>query len=157
MTEEPSLTRRDRLLTLTKHVRVEMPTIGSHISEAYAEAYPYLESKGVAPAGPPFVIYTEQPSAQHPFAVDICAPVGGGVDPPQGWSIEELPASEFASLLHLGPYENLGASYAVLQDWIGAHHLVVTGPPREVYLSPPETPPQEIRTVVEFPVTVEST
>ena len=156
MTAEPSLLKRDQLLTLTKHVQVEMLTIGAQISRAYAEAYPYLESQHVAPAGPPFVIYPEQPTAQGPFAVDICAPVRGKVEAPRGWSVEELPAGDFASLVHVGPYDSLGEAYAALRRWIDEKHLVVVGAPREVYLSPPDTAPEEIRTVVEFPVSVTS-
>ena len=152
MTEEPSLSQRDQLLTLTKHVRVEMTTIGAQISRAYAEAYPSLESVHVVPAGPPFVIYPEEPTAEGQFAVDICAPVRGEIAPPRGWSLEQLPAGEFASIVHVGPYDSLGAAYAALHGWIDEHHLVVTGAPREVYLSPPDTAPGEIRTVVEFPV-----
>jgi effector-binding domain-containing protein len=37
--------------------------------------------------------------------------------------------------------------------WIGTHDLSVAGPPREVYLSPPDTPPDKIRTIVELHVT----
>lgn len=106
----------------------------------------------MAPAGPPFVIYTEQPTEERPFAVDICAPVSKSLGPPTGWSVEQLPAGRFASLVHVRPYDTMGLAYATLRSWIGDHQMVVAGPPREIYLSPPETPADEIRTVVEFPV-----
>ena len=152
MSQEPMLAAHDQLLTLTKHARVEMMTIGAVISRAYAEAYPYLDSRGVAAAGPPFVIYLEEPTAQGAFAVDICAPVGESVEPPPGWSVEQLPGGRFASILHVGPYDRVGAAYGTLRAWIDEHGMVVSGAPREVYLSPPGTAAAETRTVVEFPV-----
>jgi effector-binding domain-containing protein len=74
------------------------------------------------------------------------------VDPPAGWQTRRLAAGMFATLLHVGPYDTLASAYDDLVAWIGAHDLAVAGPPREVYLSPPDTPPDQIRTIVEFPV-----
>ena len=36
--------------------------------------------------------------------------------------------------------------------WPAEHGYAIAGPPREVYLSEPETPPEQIRTIVELPV-----
>ena len=44
------------------------------------------------------------------------------------------------------------AACDTLTAWIGARDLAIAGPPREVYLSEPETPPEQVRTIVEFPV-----
>jgi len=85
-------------------------------------------------------------------SMEICAPVARTTDPPAGWQMQELPASTFVTLLHVGPYDTIGAAYDSLTAWIGAHDLAIAGPPREVYLSEPETPPEQIRTILEFPV-----
>ncbi len=63
-----------------------------------------------------------------------------------------MPAGSFASLLHVGPYDTLGVAYETLTRWVHAHELITAGPPREVYLSEPGTPPAELNTVIEFPV-----
>jgi effector-binding domain-containing protein len=52
----------------------------------------------------------------------------------------------------VGPYDTIGSSYAELLAWPGEHGYAMAGPPREVYLSEPETPPEQIRTIVELPV-----
>ena len=90
--------------------------------------------------------------ADEPFDIEVCAPVAHAVDPPSGWQAQELPVGSFVTLLHVGPYDTVAGAYATLTGWIGTHDLAVAGPPREVYLSPPDTPPSQIRTIIEFPV-----
>jgi effector-binding domain-containing protein len=60
----------------------------------------------------------------------------------------------FASTLHVGPYDTLGQAYDGLDAWLADHGYAKAGPPREVYLSEPSTPPAATRTVIEVPVTV---
>ena len=74
-----------------------------------------------------------------------------GFIPPAGWQAQQLPAGTFATLLHVGPYDTVAGTYDAVVAWIGDHDLAVAGPPREVYLSPPDTPPEQIRTIIEFP------
>ena len=92
------------------------------------------------------------PDGDEPFDVEVCAPVAGPVEAPAGWALQERPAGRFATLMHVGPYDTIGGAYDELTGWIGAHGLVVAGPPREVYLSEPSTPPAQTRTIIEFPV-----
>jgi effector-binding domain-containing protein len=92
------------------------------------------------------------PDVDDPVEVEICAPIARAIDPPAGWRVQELPAGTFATLVHVGPYDSLGTAYETLTEWIGAHELVVAGPPREVYFSEPGTPPEQVKTIIEFPV-----
>jgi effector-binding domain-containing protein len=119
---------------------------------AFGEVYAHLGARRIEGDGPPFVIYHEVPVADDPFDIEVCAPVARAVDPPAGWRTHRLPAGMFATLLHIGAYDTVASAYSAAVDWIEAHDLAVAGPPREVYLSPPETPPEQIRTIVEFPV-----
>jgi effector-binding domain-containing protein len=52
----------------------------------------------------------------------------------------------------VGPYDTVGAAHGTMDAWLGAHGYVAVGPPREVYLSEPGTPPAEVRTVIEVRV-----
>jgi effector-binding domain-containing protein len=153
MEHEVRLAERPSLLVMSKRVSVRVPEIGGVLGAALGEVYGYLGARGVAPAGPPFVIYHGMPEEDRPFDMEMCAPIGRAVDPPAGWQAQELPAGTFASLLHVGPYDGVGAAYDALGSWIGSNGMIVAGPPREVYLSEPDTPPGQIRTIVEFPVT----
>jgi AraC family transcriptional regulator len=153
MQSDVKIRERDRDIVLTKRVEVRVSEIGPVIASSFAEVYAYLAKHGVRPTEPPFVIYLGIPGLTDvPFGIEICAPIGQAIDPPEGWTLLELAAGTFASIVHVGPYDSIGAAYDEIEAWIGEHELVIAGPPREVYLSDAETPRAEIRTVVEFPV-----
>jgi effector-binding domain-containing protein len=152
MEREAKVGRREATLVISRRRPVRLSEIGSVLEAAFGEVYGHLGAHGGRPEGPPFVIYHGMPTADEPFEVEICAPVAGPTDAPMGWGLQELPAGLFATLLHVGPYDTVGAAYDTLTEWIGTHDLAVMGPPREVYLSEGDTPPEQVRTIIEFPV-----
>jgi effector-binding domain-containing protein len=152
MRREVKVGRREAALVVAKRLPVTLPEIGGAISGSFGEVYGHLGRIGGVPEGPPFVIYHGTPASGEPFDIEICAPVPVAVEPPAGWQLVELPAGTFATLLHVGPYDTIGTAYAEIMAWPGEHGYAIAGPPREVYLSDPETPPEQIRTIVELPV-----
>lgn len=152
MAHEVKVGRREAALVVTKRVPVTLAEIGGVIGGTFAEIYGDLGRRGAVVEGPPFVIYHGSPASGEPFDIEICAPVPVPVEPPAGWQLQELPAGLFATLLHVGPYDTIGDAYATITAWIGEHGFVAAGPPREVYLSEPTVPPEQIRTIVELPV-----
>lgn len=152
MEREVTVRERSAALVVSKRFPVRLSEIGVALGMAFGEVYGHLGARRVEGDGPPFVIYHGMPMADEPFDIEVCAPVANAVDPPPGWQVQELPAGTFVSLLHVGPYETVASAYSTLTGWIGDHDLAVAGPPREVYLNPPDTPPAQIRTIVEFPV-----
>lgn len=144
--------RREAALVVSKRFPVRLSEIGSVMGGAFGEVYGYLGARGAEPKGPPFVVYHEAPVGDDPFDIEVCAPVARAVEPPAGWQAQELPAGTFVTLLHVGPYDTIGAAYEALWAWIPEHGYAAAGPPREVYLSEPGTPPEQIRTIVEVPV-----
>ena len=152
MEPEVKVGRREATLVVSRRLPVTLPEIGGVMSGAFREVYGHLGRRGAVPDGPPFVIYHEMPMPGEPFEIEVCAPVRRPVDLPGGWTLTELPAGTFATLLHVGPYDTIGVSYDALTGWLGEHGFVPAGPPREVYLSEPGTPPERIHTILEFPV-----
>jgi effector-binding domain-containing protein len=152
MEHEVTLREREAALVVSKRFPVRLSEIGGALGTAFGEVYGHLGAVGIEGNGPPFVIYYEVPVADQPFDIEVCAPVSIAVDPPPGWQARELPAGAFVTLLHVGPYDTVASAYDTVTAWIGDHDLAVAGPPREVYLSPPETPPAQVRTIIEFPV-----
>ena len=146
------LREREPVWVVSRRFPVRLSEIGGALGTAFGEVYGHLGARRVEGNGPPFVIYHEVPMGDQPFDIEVCAPVAGAVDPPRGWQTRELPGGTFVTLLHVGPYDKVAGAYDTLTGWIADHDLVVAGPPREVYLSPPETPPSQIRTIIEFPV-----
>mgnify|MGYP001582646716 CR=1 FL=1 len=149
---EVKVGRREAALVVAKRLPVRLSEIGGVIGGAFGEVYGYLGARGAESQGPPFIVYHGAPVGDDPFDIEICAPVARAVDPPVGWQMQELPAGTFVTLLHIGPYDTIGSAYETLGAWIPGHDYAVAGPPREVYLSEPETPPEQIRTIIEFPV-----
>lgn len=152
MEREVKIGRREATLVISKRLPVRVSEMPNVIGSAFGEVYGYLGTRGVDPEGPPFIIYHEMPEADRPIDLEICAPIARATEAPAGWQAQELPAGTFATIMHVGPYETLETAYDALKEYIGAHDMTVTGPPREVYLSEPDTPPDQIRTIIEFPV-----
>lgn len=152
MGHEVHVGRREAALVISKRFPVRLSEIGGALGRSFGEVYGHLGAHGVETQGPPFVIYHEVPAGDEPFDVEVCAPIGRPAEAPPGWELQELPAGRFATLMHVGPYDSIGATYEELTTWLGAHDMAVAGPPREVYLSEPSTPPAETRTIIEFPV-----
>lgn len=152
MEHEVHVVDRPELRVVSKRLPVMLDAIGPVLAQAFGEVYAAIGGAGASPAGAPFVIYHSMPEPGQPLDVEICAPVAGTVQPPDPWRLADLPAGIFASRMHEGPYDTIGATYDALSAWVPAHGFTVAGPPREVYLSPPDTPPERIQTIVEFPV-----
>jgi effector-binding domain-containing protein len=157
MEREVKVGPRGPEIIVSKRLAVRLSEIGPVMGTAFGEVYGFLAARGVEQHGPPFVIYHGTPSGDDPFEIEICAPVVREAGAPAGWQTQVLPAGTFATLLHVGPYDTVGAAYGTLAAWIGSHGLAMAGPPREVYLSEPETPPDQVRTIVEWPVSETST
>lgn len=144
---------REATIVLSRSVEVRLSELPSTIGSSFGQVYAFLGQHGVTSEEPPFLVYHGQPGAEDaPFPIEICAPVTQAMEPPAGWACVTLPAGQFASVLHVGPYDSLGTAYDELSAWIARQGLAIAGAPREVYLSEPGTPAPETRTVVEFPV-----
>ena len=54
-----------------------------------------------------------------------------------GVSVRELPGGHCVSLVHLGPYDQLGRSYARIREFINTRNWQAILPTREIYLKGP--------------------
>jgi effector-binding domain-containing protein len=143
---------RDAILAISRRQPVMLAGIGPALGEAFGQLYGHLAMRGVDPAGPPFVIYHSEPVPDLPLDIEVCAPIAAPTDAPAGCSVGYVPGGTFATLVHRGPYETISGAYEELAAWAGRHHRELVGPPRETYLSEPDTRPADIRTIVEWPV-----
>jgi effector-binding domain-containing protein len=128
------------------------PDIPGFLSEAFGELFGRLSLLGVRPAGHPFVIY----HAFGPAEIDaeVCVPIAEVASATGRIRSRELPAVTVARTLHVGPYEDLGAAYRALTEWINRNGLEAAGPVRERYLNGPGdgATSTDYRTEVEIPV-----
>jgi effector-binding domain-containing protein len=82
--------------------------------------------------GKPLLLHYDSEYREDDADFEPCIPVrnGNAVD---GISIRQLPGGRCISLLHKGPYDQLGRSYAKILDYIHGKGYLVLVPTREIY------------------------
>jgi effector-binding domain-containing protein len=135
--------------------RHPMSEIPAFMGRTFGVLFTRLGQQGIPPAGPPFVIYHE--FGPETVDAEVCVPVGTVIAATADMVSRELPAATVVRTLHVGPYEELGAAYEALNDWIALHGTEASGPPRERYLNGPGegAAPADYRTELEMPVIAE--
>lgn len=54
--------------------------------------------------------------------------------------------------LHIGPFSAVSQAYKALEEFMRIHGYASAGPPVEYYLTPPDTPPEQQRAEIVWPV-----
>jgi len=91
-------------------------------------------------AGKPFNLYYDGEYKESDADLEACIPVKPGLKAeglPEGISVRELPGGRCVSLIHRGPYEELGRSYEVVFRHIRERGLKTLLPSREIYIKGP--------------------
>jgi effector-binding domain-containing protein len=119
-------------------VEVAPGELPAAVGTALAEVEAAMAEAGVALAGPPFtryLAYEPRVRAEIGFPVLRPAPHVGRVFPGR------LPGGRVASIVHVGAFDGLHQTYAVLFQWLTELGLQPTGATWEVYWSDPEAEP----------------
>jgi effector-binding domain-containing protein len=142
--------------TLAKHAIAAVKFRGSiaelpqHMGAAFGDAMGYLMRNGIQPEGPAVAMYT--PVTDGVFDVAAGFLVAAAIEGDGHVVPAELPAGEVATTLHVGSYESLTAAYAAVQAWMQREGREAGETMWEEYLSGPEVPPEETRTIVYWPL-----
>lgn len=106
-------------------------------------------------SGPPLCLYYVDEYQEDAADYETCFPVRP-CNSPEGICVRELPASQCLTLRHLGPYNQLGRSYAKLLRFRQTQNLTFSLPCREVYLKGPgmifRGDPQKYLTEIQIPI-----
>ena len=86
--------------------------------------------------GKPLCLYHDCEYREDDADFETCFPVRPGIQA-EGVAVRELPGGRFVSLLHRGPYEELGRSYEKALAYAREHGHEVLLPTREVYIKGP--------------------
>ena len=92
--------------------------------------------------GKPFLLHYDNEYKEFDADFEVCMPIRQEKPIHQekneeGISVRELPAAHCVTLLHQGPYGDLGIAYEKIMRYIQAKGLLIEMPTREVYLKGP--------------------
>ena len=103
--------------------------VGFHIGRLFKHC-------GRLAAGKPFSLYYDSEFKEDDADIEICLPVKKEVYKDNIHS-RVLPGGKAVSVIYKGSYENIGAAYKSVIDYINSHDLKTLLPSREIYLKGP--------------------
>jgi DNA-binding transcriptional MerR regulator/effector-binding domain-containing protein len=106
--------------------------------------------------GKPMLLHHDAEYRADDAEYEACMPVRGG-QATDDIGVRELPAATCVTLLHKGPYDEMGRSYAVVLDYVRSRGYEIVMPTREVYHKGPgmifRGNPRKYLTEIQIPVT----
>ena len=106
-------------------------------------------------SGKAMCLYYDGEYREEDADFEPCFPVSKAIDE-EGIEVHEIPPARCLSLIHEGPYEELGRSYAKLFDAARQHGMTVELPSREIYVKGPgmvfKGNPENYVTEIQLPV-----
>jgi effector-binding domain-containing protein len=144
MTDQPSIVQRDATPTAVVRSTEALDALTSFYDRAYQAVDSVLREQGVEP-GEAFGLYLSMhdnsTELEAGFTVDRVIEGSGEV------IASELPAGEYATITHVGPYDTLPDTWQRLGAWVTGQGHTPAREVFEVYVSDPtSTPPEELRT-----------
>ncbi len=157
MAENSSDQIEEKSLESTLIAGVRMRGLYSEIGKGFSQIGRKL---GRHIAGKPFCLHYDEEFKERDADFEACMPVkhgiGGRGKEVDGISVRELPATRCVSLIHRGPYDQLGRSYARVFEYIKQKGLEVVMPTREIYVKGPgmlfRGNPKKYVTEIQIPV-----
>jgi effector-binding domain-containing protein len=136
--------------TLFIHSTCAVQDLPNFFGKTFGDIVQYLASLGEQPTGAAYCIYYNMDMQ----ALDIQAgfPVAHTIPGKGDIQSGEIPAGRYASGLNIGPYDKMEPFYDTLKKWVQTQGEEVTDVAFEWYFSPPDTPPQDVKTEVWFPL-----
>lgn len=143
---EPELVTLEETATAVIRAVVPMAELVDFFDRSFTELMAVLGAQGVVPAGPPFARYAGPPGEMVDLEVGF--PLHGTVTAEGQVRPGALPAGRVASVVHIGPYDQLGESWGRLNTWIAEQGLTPGADVWEVYVTEPtpDMDPADLRT-----------
>lgn len=153
MTYDVTITELDSAVACHQRVRTTPAAIAATVGRGLQELYEFAAAASAAPAGPPQLAYPG-PLVDGEFDLDLYLPISGTPAARDAIDVVELPGGPAARTFHRGPYDTIPAAYEAVFEWIHEHGHHQAGPPRELYLTGPDTAtgPDDYVTEVVVPV-----
>jgi AraC family transcriptional regulator len=138
--------------------RVRRAEIAATVAAELPKVFLHAQRRGIAIAGYPITRYLETSVGLVTLETGMRVTAHSGewtADEGEGDVLADtLPGGPAAVTIHSGPYDQLQAAYAALEEWIAANGFHAAGAPWEAYLNDPadHPNPQDWKTEVCWPV-----
>lgn len=123
-------------------------------ARAWQRLFEWAGPRGlVGPMPRAFGLYYDDPGVtpEDKLRCDACLVVPDHVEPEGDIGVQQFEGGEYASVVHMGPYEKLPETYGwIIGEWFpSSGKELAAAPCVEIYLNDPRsTPPEELRTKV---------
>ncbi|HEX2972276.1 MAG TPA: GyrI-like domain-containing protein, partial [Tepidisphaeraceae bacterium] len=87
-------------------------------------------------SGKPLLLHYDTEYREEDADFEACMPLRQRKEV-EGISVRELPGGRCVSLIHKGPYDQLGRSYARILDYVKSKGYTIVSPTREIYIKGP--------------------
>lgn len=153
MTEirEPEIVTLEQRIAAVVRESVRMEAMPDFFGRAFQASAEVAGRQGVHLAGPPIGVYFGMPTdtvdVAAGFPTDRAVAADAGVEP------LALPGGRAATVVHVGPYDTMEATYGRLIAWLGAQGLTPGEVMWEEYLTEPDPAhPEAIETRIVWPL-----
>lgn len=118
---EPGFEDLPRQPYVAVRAEVAPDTFREVVDSSFGRPFAWLAEQGIAPAGAPFIRYMALDDDGQPSLIEMGVPVAGEVKPGEGLVAGEVPAGQYVTYTHVGPFQ-----HAELEDLSDAIGKVIT-------------------------------
>ena len=153
---EPTVKEVPQIRVLSKR---ETGNYETTIGKLVGELFGFIESKNtprsnIKITGPCMFICHDEEYKEKDADIEVAVPVSGNISVDDlGVNLTTLPAAKMVSVIHKGPYNEVGIAYTRLFEYLKENELELAGPSRALYINDPnEVQEEELMTEVQLPV-----
>lgn len=118
------------------------------IDKLFSKVYEKAGKAGVRPADAPITIYHSKVFDPDSTEMEVAVPIAEADK-----ATRMLAGGKFAMAVHIGPYSQLNQTYTDIAKWIEENGHIMSGAPFEIYYNnPQDTPVEDLKTEVFFPI-----
>lgn len=122
---------------LVASCRMIIPTndqVPKYLGPGFDEVYGYIRMHGAKDISPCFALWHSPSDVYENEDVEAIVPIDHQIKESSRVKVYELPATQVASVVHQGNFEDFTQGHAALLEWIDVNGYKVVGPYREIYI-----------------------
>ncbi len=119
---------------------VRVGEVGRSWKPALDQVWDFLHARPEVSHGHNLFLYHHPARRGDPMAVDFGVQVSGRFEPTGAVRCVETHGGQVARVLHVGPYDQIGAGHAAIHAWCAANGRVIGAASWETYGDPTDDP-----------------